>query len=165
MWTIIPWWPFISHGLGTLVKAGVLKVTQAFVFLSVWKEDFSSLWPLRGMLCVLTLLCYFFPLLFSCVRVSDCPRTVTQSALLTQKRAFTGFCDFLGRGDHNLKCPLRPLKSRRKLWFNNVIYFLQRERKKKTLNHRFHSSMIITVLLSDTSRAFFVILLSGNKYV
>lgn len=48
--TIIPWWPFISHSLGTLVKAGLLKVAQAFVFLSVWKTDLSLLWPLVGVL-------------------------------------------------------------------------------------------------------------------
>lgn len=58
--TIIPWWPFISHSLGTLVKAGLLKVAQAFVFLSVWKTDLSLLWPLVGVL-----LCAPFTMLVS----------------------------------------------------------------------------------------------------
>lgn len=107
--TIVTLWPFVSRGLGTLVKAGVVKVTQAFIFLSVWKEDLCSLWPLRKELCVLTLLCYFFSPCFSCIRVSDCPGTVTQSALLTQERAFTGLCDFCG--NYNLKYSVWTLKS------------------------------------------------------
>jgi len=132
---IITWWPFISHSLGSLVKAGVVKVTQAFIFLSVWKGHFCWLWTLRRELCVLTLPCYFSSF-FSCIRISDCPGTVTQSALRTHKRALTVLCDFVWSVHDGLWKALTAVI--------NVIFFLMRENK--ILNQISNSGITVVIL-------------------
>lgn len=94
--TIIPWWPFISHSLGTLVEAGLLKVTEAFVFLFVWKGDFSSLWPpQRSALCAHFAMLFF---LFSFSAVSGCLTVQEQAPNLPclHRKRFHRLLWFLG---------------------------------------------------------------------
>lgn len=68
--TIITQWPFISHGLGTLVEAGVLKITQAFIFFCSLKGGLVfTLTSQKGSLCAR---CGYFSSFFSCMRVV-CP--------------------------------------------------------------------------------------------
>lgn len=118
--TIIPWWLFISHGLGTLVKAGYWK-SNRLLFFFVSERGTCLCFDLSEECFVCSLYyVFFFFLSFSAMSESDSQGKVTQSALQTQKRAFTGFCDFLG-GNHNLKCPLRPLKS---CWQLSLMWFL-----------------------------------------
>lgn len=150
--TIIKGKPFISHSLGRLVKAGVVKVTQDFVFLSVWKGhlcwfDLSE----ERFVCSLYYVFFFFPFsFFSCIRVSDCPGKVTQSALLTHNRAFMDLRDF--SGNYNLK---NSGWAAEKLLTAviNMIFFLLRE-KIKTFDH-IHSSVLVMILLFNTKTTLF----------
>lgn len=125
--TIITWWPFISHSLGTLVKAGVLKVSQVFfLFLS----ERGTCLSFDLCLCFVCSLYSYFLFLF---QLSGCPTVQEQSP---EKRAFT---DLSWRGNHNLclnynhwiaadTCHWWHLifAKKKKTWYIQIIIFLEK---------------------------------------
>lgn len=100
---------------------------------------------------VCSLYCAFFSSsFFSCIRVSDCPGKVTQSALLTCKRAFMGLRDF--SGNYSLKNS-RWAAEKVLTAVIKMIFFLLRD-KINTLNHMFHSSDLVMLFNTKTTLIF-----------